>query len=75
MRLKTVAVDRDGQKVIINESDFDPGRDRKWTEEKSAPEPKDEKDELIAQLSELGVDADRRMSVKNLKARLDEALQ
>ena len=73
MRLKTVAVDRDGQKVIINESDFNPSRDRKWAEEKAAP--REEKDELIVQLSELGIDADRRMSVKNLKARLDEALQ
>ena len=73
MRLKTVAVDRDGQKVIINESDFDPAQDKAWG--KSEPKTTDEKDDLIAQLSELGIDADRRMSVKNLKARLDEALQ
>ena len=73
MRLKTVAVDRGGQKVIINESDFDPARDKAWGEPKL--EPRDDKDDLIARLSELGIDADRRMSVKNLKARLDEALQ
>ena len=74
MRLKTVTIDRDGQKVIINESDFDPARDKSWSDQ-AKPEPKDDKEDLIAQLSELGVDADRRMSVKNLKARLDEALQ
>ena len=73
MRLKTVVVDRDGQKVIINESDFDPARDKVWG--KSEPKSTDDKDGLIAQLSELGVDADRRMSVKNLQKRLDEALQ
>lgn len=73
MRLKTVAVDRGGQQVVINASDFDPSRDTRWG---NAPaKPKDDKDDLIAQLSGFGIDADRRMSVKNLQKRLDEALQ
>lgn len=45
------------------------------TEEEKAEEVKDvdEKDDLINQLKELGVSADRRSSVETLKAKLEEA--
>lgn len=33
MKLKTIAIDRDGQKVLINEKDYDLDRDILWGEE------------------------------------------
>lgn len=46
-----------------------------FTEEQSeVAEELDEKDTLIAQLAELGIEADKRSSVKKLQEKLDEAL-
>jgi hypothetical protein len=74
MKIKTVAVDRDGKKVLINAIDFDPSKESLWSDEKPEGESKPTKDDLIAELEALGVEADKRMSVKNLQAKLDEAL-
>lgn len=85
MRIKTVAIDRGGKRVVINRDRFDPKRHKPWgepgqvePEPEQAPEPKDEtdeKDELIAALAELGINKDRRSSAETLRELLDEALQ
>lgn len=75
MRIKTVDVDRNGVKVRINESDFNPARDKMWGDA-PAPESKepegDEKDAIIAKLAENGITRDRRTSLANLQSLLDE---
>lgn len=68
--------DSDSGFMIINESDFVEGMELFEDEpaEPSVPEP-DEKADLIKQAEELGIDADRRWSVKRLQAAIDEALK
>lgn len=63
--------DEDGGYMIINESDLVDGMELF----EDAPAEPDEKTDLIAQLAELGVKADRRWSVERLKAAIDEALK
>lgn len=68
MRLKTVAIDRDGVKVLINESDFDPDQHQRWGEEQLS-----EKDRLAVELESLGVEFDKRAGVAKLRKLLSEA--
>lgn len=86
MKIKTVAIDRGGKRVVINRDQFDPKRHKPWGEpEQAEPEPEqeqepeqepkdetDEKDELIAALAEQGIQKDRRSSVESLRKALEE---
>lgn len=69
MRIPTVAVNRGGVKVLINESDLT-GDDTLW----DAPTT-DEKDELIEALAAHGIERDRRYSVGKLRKELNEVEQ
>jgi hypothetical protein len=75
MYIETIFVNRDGVKVIVNKSDFNPEIEKIWSD---GPENDDaenaEKDKLIAELAELGVKKDRRSSVEALKSELEKAI-
>lgn len=79
MRLPTVAIDREGVKVIINESDYIPGLDKLWSdgkpkaEPKAVDEPTKDKDWYITELAKHGIERDRRSNMGTLKALLAEA--
>jgi hypothetical protein len=91
MKCKTVTIDRNGKKVLINESDFVAGLHKRWGDD--APEVAestpgnfaetvendkkefDRKDELIEALAGLGIKKDRRSSVETLEELYMEAQQ
>lgn len=73
MKLQTVTIDRDGVPVVVNKTDVKQG-DVIWGQSKNEPESGslDEKDELIAVLSEHGITKDRRSSLETLKELVSE---
>lgn len=82
MKLKTVFIEREGQKVRINASDYDPRKHTLYGGEKAPPAPtenekyEDElKDKAIAALKEHGIHRDRRTSLTNLQTLLSEVEQ
>lgn len=79
MKLKTVFIEREGRKVRINASDYDPAKHRLYGGEKAPPAPPknedDEKDSVIAKLRDHGIHRDRRTSLANLQTLLSEVEQ
>lgn len=74
MQIPTIRVDRGGP-VTINRSDFKPGVDKIWRDPGEAvtlPE-EDDRESLLAQLSELGIKPHGRTKTENLRAILAEA--
>ncbi len=78
MRLPTLTVDRDGQPVVINASDFDPRRERLWGQAEPATQAPqaaeaDDREALLAALAEHGIKPHGRTGTDKLRAMLEEA--
>ena len=72
-KLETVEVDRNGTKVIINKSDFDPDRDKLFGG-KAAPQSEPVTDELAEEYERLyGKKPHHKMKLENIKAAIENA--
>jgi hypothetical protein len=75
-RVETVEVNRNGTKVIINKSDFDPQKDTLWGEQKK-PEPKERlmsNDQYLSEKYEelYGKKPHHKMKAESIKAAIAE---
>jgi len=73
-KVETVEVNRDGTKVIVNKSDFDPSTDKLWgSEEKSESAPMSRNQYAVSRYEELyGKKPHHKMKMESIEAAIAE---